>query len=57
MEAAGLVRWTGLRRRRAGTRHASHANSVLGSRCIAAPHALTVTGSGCLFLQICKSKL
>jgi len=34
MEAAGHVRWTGLRRRRAGIQHASHANGVLGSRCI-----------------------
>ena len=35
MEAAGDVRRTGLRRRRAGTHHASHADIVLGSRCIA----------------------
>jgi hypothetical protein len=30
MEAAGHVRRTGLRRRRARIQHASHANSVLG---------------------------
>ena len=35
MEAAGDVRPTGLRRRRAGTHHASHADIVLGSRCVA----------------------
>jgi len=36
MEAAGHVRRTGLRRRRAGAQHASHADIVLGSRCIIA---------------------
>ena len=44
MEAAGDVRPTGLRRRRAGTYHASHADIVLGSRCIALHRTNSIDG-------------
>jgi hypothetical protein len=43
---AGYVRWTGLCRRRAGTQHDSHANSVLGSCCIALYCTKSSIGSG-----------
>jgi hypothetical protein len=53
MEAAGHVRRAGLRRRHAGTQHASRANSVLVSRCIVLctaptqrPRSLTQAAAG-----------
>jgi hypothetical protein len=39
-----ILRRIGLRRRCAGTHHASHANIVLGSRCVAALHELISVG-------------